>query len=83
MVEAVDQCDPASIFSQEAGQGKETKGSYPEIIGGEVGNPGVNQENMRGGLFHVKHLSNEGCTPNHVRFRVALHPYVVQGGLQT
>jgi hypothetical protein len=83
MVEAVDQCEPASIFSQEAGQGEEAKGSYPEIVGGEVSNPGVYQENMRGGLFHVKHLSNSECTPNHVRFRAALHLYVVQGGLQT
>jgi hypothetical protein len=55
MVEAVDQCDPASIFSQEAGQGEKAKGSYPEIIGGEVSDPGVNQEKMRAGLFHVKH----------------------------
>jgi hypothetical protein len=83
MVEAVDQCDPAFIFSQEAGQGEEAKGLDPEIVGGEVSDPRVNKKNMRGGMFHVKHLVNAECTPNHVRFRAALHPYVVQGGLQT
>jgi hypothetical protein len=82
MVEAVDQCDPASIFSQEAGQGEEAKGSYPEIVGGEVSDPRVNKKNMRGELFHVKHLANPECTPNHVRFRAALHPYPELRGVQ-
>lgn len=56
MVEAVDQGYVPSVFSQKAGQGEEAKRSYPEIVGSEVSDPGVDEENVRGRMFHVKHL---------------------------
>jgi len=47
-VEAVDKVDMKAPFSQEAGDVKETKGLGPEVVGCEVVNPGVDQNECLG-----------------------------------
>jgi len=39
---------------------KEAQGFNPEIVSRKIGDPGIDEENMRRSMFHVKHQGNFG-----------------------
>ncbi len=45
---------------QETGNLKEAQGFNPEIVSRKIGDPGIDEENMRRSMFHVKHQGNFG-----------------------
>ncbi len=55
-VEAIDQANSEAIPPQKTGKTEETEWFDPEVVSREVGDPGVDQQDMGGKMFHVKHL---------------------------
>jgi len=46
-IEAINEANSEPLTSQESSDSKETKGPYPEVVGSEIGDPRVDEEDMR------------------------------------
>jgi hypothetical protein len=46
-IETINEANSEPLTSQESSDSKETKGPYPEVVGSEIGDPRVDEEDMR------------------------------------